>query len=188
MTTSRRPIHNDVMSLTISQPAADEYAEFHRGYMASVAGEPDAISLLDRQRQTIAQLRALTPKQAGHRYADGKWTVREMIGHLIDSERVFAYRLLCIARGERGALPGFDEQAYAAASNADRRTLNELLDEFESVRASTLTLLRSLDEGVLTARGTVKTWSLSVRALAFIIAGHFAHHVKVLADRYGVLA
>ena len=174
------------MSLTIPPPAADEYADFHRGYMSNVEGEPDAIALLDRQRETIAALRSLTQEQASSRYADGKWTVREIIGHLSDSERVFAYRMLCIARGETGALPGFDEQAYATVSNADRRTLNELVEELESVRAATLTLARSLDEGALTRRGTVKNWSLSVRALAFITAGHFAHHVAVLQQRYGI--
>jgi uncharacterized damage-inducible protein DinB len=174
------------MALTIPHPTPHEYAEFHRGYMSNVTGEPDAIAILDRQRRTIDALRQLTPQQAGHRYADGKWTVREIIGHLSDSERVFAYRLLCIARGETGLLPGFDEQSYAAQSNADRRTLHDLVDELAAVRASTLALVRSLDENALVRTGTVNQWSLSVRAIAFITAGHFAHHMNVLRDRYNV--
>lgn len=172
------------MSLTVPAPQIDEYAEFHKGYMARVAGEADAIALLDRQRDAIEALRQLTLEQASYRYQPDKWSVREIIGHLSDSERVFAYRLLCIARGDTTRLPGFDEQAYAATSNADRRTLNDLVDELASVRAATLTLVRSLDEGVLSRRGTVNDWSLSVRALAFITAGHFAHHLAVLRERY----
>lgn len=174
------------MALTIPAPAADEYAEFHKGYMSHVAHETDAIAVLARQRDVIESLRRLSPEQAGHRYAAGKWTVREMIGHLADVERVFTYRLLSFARGESGALPGFDEQAYAAKSNADRRSLNDLIDELAAVRASTLALVRSLDEAVLTSRGTVSNWTLSVRALAFITAGHFQHHVQVLRDKYGI--
>lgn len=174
------------MALTIPPPGTDEYGEFHRGYMAQMSGEPDAIVCLDRQRKTIEAMRQLTADEAGHRYADGKWTVREMIGHLSDAERVFSYRLMSIARGEKAALPGFDEQSYAAASNADRRPLNDLVDELALVRNGTLALVRSLDEAVLENRGTVNQWSLSVRAIAFITAGHFAHHLDVLRERYGV--
>lgn len=174
------------MALTIAPPETDEYADFHRGYMSAVSTERDALVTLEQQRTSIARLRELTPEQAGHRYAPGKWSVREMIGHLSDCERVFAYRLLCIARGETSSLPGFDEQAYAERSNADRRTLNDLADELAAIRAATLALLRGLDESVLTNRGTVNNWSLSVRAIAFITAGHFAHHVSMLRERYAV--
>jgi hypothetical protein len=172
------------MALSILPPGADEYAEFHHGYMARVAGEVDAIAVLDRQRAAIEAFRQLTHEQAGFRYQPDKWSVREIIGHLSDAERVFAYRLLCIARGDTTPLPGYNEQTYAASSNADRRTLNDLVDELASVRAATLTLVRSLDEGVLSTRGTVNDWTLSVRALAFITAGHFAHHLAVLRERY----
>lgn len=174
------------MALTIPVPAADEYSEFHKGYMAAVAHEPDAIVVLVRQRDAIERLRGLSPAQAGHRYAEGKWTVREIIGHLSDVERVFTYRLLSIARGESGVLPGFDQDAYAARSNADARPLNDLVDELAAVRTATLALVRSLDEAVLANRGTVSQWTLSVRALAYIIAGHFAHHVRVLREQYGI--
>jgi hypothetical protein len=175
---------NEAMPLTIPPPATDEYAEFHHGYMTRMVGEVDAIAVLDRQREHIEAFRQLTPEEAGHRYEPGKWSVREIIGHLADSERVFAYRLLCIARGETKSLPGFSEQAYAEASNADRRTLNDLVDELAAVRASTLALVRSLDESVLANRGVVNEWTLSVRAIAFITAGHLAHHVAVLRERY----
>ena len=172
--------------MMIPPPQPDEYAEFHKGYIAAVAGQTDAIAVLGRQQQTIEALRGLMPEQAAHRYAEGKWTVREIIGHLSDAERVLSYRLLCLARGERGGLPGFDEQSYAAQSNADRRTLDDLVSELAVVRHSTLALVRSLDASVLERRGTVNNWTLSVRGLAYIIAGHFQHHLNVLRDRYGI--
>jgi hypothetical protein len=170
----------------IPPPNPDEYAEFHRGYIGAVAGEPDAIALLHRQQEVIDGFRALTMEQASYRYADGKWSVRDIIGHLSDTERILSYRLLCIARGETGPLPGFEEQVYAANSNAGRRDLNDLVDELARVRQSTLALVRSLEPDVLTRRGSVNNWTLSVRGLAFIIAGHFAHHVNVLRERYAI--
>jgi hypothetical protein len=170
----------------IPPPTRDEYADFHAGYIAAVSGEPDAIALLERQKQAIQAFRRLTPSQAAHRYAPGKWSVRDIIGHLSDAERVVSYRLLCVARGEKGTLPGFDEQSYAAHSNADRRQLGDLVGELTLLRDGTLALVRSLDDSVLTNRGSVNNWTLSVRALAFIIAGHFQHHVNVLRERYGV--
>jgi hypothetical protein len=174
------------MALTIARPANDEYAEFHRAYIAAVADEPDGISALERQQAAIDNLRRLTPEQAGHRYADRKWTVREVIGHLADAERVLSYRLLRIARGDATPLPGFDEKAFVAGSNADRRDLDDLVAELAAVRAATLLLVRSLDDEVVTRRGVVNTWQLSARGLVFIIAGHFAHHRNVLRDRYNV--
>jgi hypothetical protein len=174
------------MPPTISPPRADEYAEFHKGYISAVAHEADAIGVLERQRQTIERLRDLATRQATHRYADGKWTVKTVIGHLSDTERVLSYRLLRIARGDVTPLPGFDENTVAANSNADYREVADLAAELALVRASTLALVRSLDEPALARRGTVNNWTLSARGLAFIIAGHFAHHVNILRDRYGV--
>jgi uncharacterized damage-inducible protein DinB len=174
------------MALTIAFPNVDEYADFQRDYIAAMTGEPDALPVLERQRTIIDALGRLSPQQAGHRYAEGKWSVREIIGHLSDAERVFTYRLLCIARGDQTPLPGFDEEAYGAQTNADRRTLGDLVEELAVVRMSTLALVRSLDESFLMRRGTVRNWTLSVRALAFVIAGHFEHHVGILRDRYGL--
>ena len=175
------------MALTITFPEVNEYADFHRDYMAAIAGEPDALPVLERQRAVIEALGRLSPQQAGHRYADGKWSVREIIGHLSDAERILSYRLLCIARGDPTPLPGFDEEAYGAQTNADRRTLGDLVGELAAVRISTLALVRGLDDSFLTRQGTVKNWTLSVRALAFVIAGHFEHHMRILRDRYGLV-
>jgi hypothetical protein len=172
--------------MIISPPAKDEYADFHTGYIAAVAHEVDAVGALERQQSAIDAMRRLEERQASHRYAEGKWSVRAVIGHLSDSERVFAYRLMRVARGDRTPLPRFDENTVANNSNADSRPLADLVDELSLVRASTLALVKSLDEAAVGRRGVVGEWSLSARALAFIIAGHFEHHLNVLRDRYGV--
>jgi hypothetical protein len=169
------------MPLHVSPPGADEYADFHAGYMAAMAGEDDAMATLHRQWRELERLRALDAT-----LADGKWSVRELVGHLSDTERVLAYRLLRLARGDQTPLPGFDEQLYAANSGADHRTIADLVDELTALRASTIALVRALDEGALDRRGVVNDWRLSARALVYIIAGHFQHHVNVLRTRYGV--
>ena len=170
----------------IAPPAADEYADFHRGYISNVEHEPDGLAVLERQQAAIDRLADLTPTQASHRYGEGKWSVKETLGHLADTERVLSYRLLCIARGDTTPLPGFDENSYVAASKADSRQLTDLVRELAMVRAATLALVRSLEAEMLPRRGTVKDWSLSARGLVFIIAGHFAHHMNILRERYGV--
>jgi hypothetical protein len=174
------------MPSTIAPPQADEYADFHKGYMAAVAGEPDAVAVLERQQQVIEAMRGLSTDQAGYRYEEGKWSVREVIGHLIDAERITTYRLLCIARGDQTQFPGFDEQSYAAISNAERRPLVDLIDELAAVRKATVCLVRSLDEESLARRGNVNAWTLTPRSIAYITAGHFQHHVGVLRERYAL--
>ena len=112
------------MAIKVTPPAADEYAEFHKGYMAAIANETDGLATLERQQAAIDRLARLTPEQAAFRYADGKWSVKEVTGHLTDGERVLSYRLLRIARGDQTPLPGYDENAFAEHSNADRRQQN----------------------------------------------------------------
>jgi len=174
------------MPLPIGPPARDEYADFHQGYIATVAHEPDGIAVLERQQSSIVRFAALSPQQASHRYEAGKWSVKEVVGHLCDSERVVSYRLMRIARGDKTPLPGFDETAIAAGSNAARRPLADLVEELAAVRKSTIALVKSLDETGLAQRGTVNNWSLTAHGIVFIIAGHFAHHVNLLRDRYGI--
>jgi hypothetical protein len=172
--------------MTISPPAKDEYADFHTGYIAAVAHEVDAAGALERQRSAIDAMRRLDEQQASHRYAPEKWSVRAIIGHLADTERVLSYRLMRIARGDQTPLPRFDEKVVAEHSNADTRSAADLAEELSLIRASTLALVRSLDETAVNRRGVVGDWRLSVRAIAYIIAGHFEHHLNVLRDRYGV--
>jgi hypothetical protein len=174
------------MPTIVAPPDSSEYAEFHKGYIAAVGNEADGVAILERQRSAIAVLRGLHADQAAHRYAPGKWSVKDVVGHLNDSERVLSYRLMRIARGDVTPLPGFDENLIAAGSNADRREIRDLGDELAAVRASTLALVRSLDSDALLRRGPVREWTMSARAIVFVIAGHFAHHLNVLRDRYGI--
>lgn len=174
------------MAQTVSRPGEGELAEFHRGYLAAIPDATDAVALLERQRPIIDALAALPPESAAHRYADGKWSVREVIGHLSDAERVFAYRLLRIARGDETPLPGFDEQKYVPTSGAEARDVRDLAAELAAIRTSTLMLIRSLPEPALLARGVVNGWPVSARGVAFVVAGHFQHHVAILRERYGL--
>ncbi|HWK90182.1 MAG TPA: DinB family protein, partial [Longimicrobium sp.] len=140
---------------------------------------------LRRQMEEAAALaRGLSAEQAAHRYAEGKWSIKQVLGHVIDAERIFAYRLLRIGRGDATPLPGFDENPYVDAANFDARTAADLAAELEHVRQSTLDLLRHLDDGALARRGTASGFEVSARALAWIIAGHMHHHLALIRERY----
>jgi uncharacterized damage-inducible protein DinB len=170
--------------MTIVRPRPDEVPEFFKTYLADIEDDADGLAALERQHRVIAALGRLSADQAAHRYADGKWTVREVLGHMIDAERILAYRLLRIARGDQTPLPSFDENQYAARSNADRRDIADLADEMAIVRQGSLALARSLDEQALASRGVVRAGEITARAQLFVIPGHFEHHAKILRDRY----
>lgn len=174
------------MATAISRPASGEYAEFYGGYIRAVEHERDAITALERQLPALRALGGLTPEQGAFRYAPGKWSVRQVIGHLSDAERVFSYRMLRIARGDETPLASFDEHRYAETSNADHRPIEELGAELVAVRESTLALAKSLDEPAIIRIGTASGKPVSVRALAYIAAGHVAHHLRVLRERYDI--
>ncbi|CAN5164291.1 DinB family protein [soil metagenome] len=168
-------------------PAPDEYAPFYAGYIATAA-EADVRMLLEQQVPALRMAcEPLSEAGADYRYAPGKWSVKEVIGHLSDSERVFSYRALCIARGEHAALPGFDENDYVAAANFERRSTRDLLRELESARATTLTLSASVEPQAWTRRGIANQLEVSLRAIAYIIAGHMQHHLGTLGERYNLV-
>ncbi len=172
----------------LARPEANEHAPYHARYIAAVAGD-DVIAVLREQAVEFAVvLGRLDEAAAGHRYAPGKWSVRQIVGHLSDAERIFTMRALCLARGECAPLPGFDEDAYVAAAGHDALPLAALLREFGQVRQATLTLFRHLPAAAWLNRGTVNNAELTPRAIAYIIAGHAAHHLGVLRERYGVAA
>jgi hypothetical protein len=171
----------------IGAPDASEYAPFYAGYIARVREEP----LLALERQggaTVGILRRIPQSSAGHRYAEGKWTVRDIAGHLADAERIMGYRALRIARADVTPLAGFDENAYAAQAGADNRRWTDLIDELVAVRAASLALFRSLDAEAWQRRGVANGHTVSVRALAHIIVGHERHHLEILQSRYGLPA
>jgi hypothetical protein len=162
----------------------DEYAPYYETYI-SLVPEGDVVGILSRQLdETLALLRNVPATREDFRYEDGKWSIKEIVGHITDAERIFAYRALCVARGDRSPLPGMDQDEYMRGANFASRRLGDLSAEFEYVRRSTLSLLRHLDEEAWLRRGIANDKEVSVRALAYILAGHEAHHVKVLRERY----
>ena len=172
--------------VTIARPAPSEHVPYYSRYIDLVA-DGDLLSTLDRQgKQTAKLLRGVSPKKSQFRYAPDKWSVREVLGHLIDSERVFTYRAITFARADTTSLPAFDENAWARASNAGERPLGDLVKEFEAVRSATLGLFRGFDADQISRVGTANNSPVSVRALAWIVAGHEKHHVNILKERYGV--
>ena len=169
---------------TAVRPAADEYAPYY-GKNVALVPESEAVPALERQLEDmLALLRGLVEAQGLLRYAPGKWSVKQVVGHLIDSERVFAYRAMRFARADTTALPGFDENAYVDAASFDRLPLRTLVDELEAVRRSTLAMFRGFDADAWLRRGSANDQEISVRALAFIIAGHGWHHAGILRERY----
>ena len=170
----------------IPRPQPGEFIPYYGRYIDQVAGEDAGAALASQIVETLAALRPLDEPRALHRYAPGKWSVKEVLGHVMDGERVFAYRALRFARKDETPLPGFDETEWAPAGNFDRRPLAELLDEFAAVRAATLQMFRGFEPEALTRMGKANDSPVSVRALAWIIAGHELHHRGLLLERYGI--
>ncbi len=173
------------MSATAAaRPEAGEYASYYGKYVSQVP-EGDVVETLERQMgETLALLGTLDEERAGRGYGPGKWSVKELVGHLSDAERVFAYRALRFARGDSTPLPGFDQDPYVSAGNFNARTLSDVTEEFAEVRRATVRLLRSLGQEAWGRRGVASDNEITVRALAYIIAGHEAHHVRILRERY----
>jgi hypothetical protein len=167
------------------RPAPDEYADYASGDIAAVPGDDATDALIELAAMTPALFRSLAPAaEQGLTYAPGKWTLKEVLGHLSDDERIFAYRVLCVARSEERELPGFDENRYAACAEFERRSLDDLLAEYAAVRAATLSLLLGLPPAAWVRRGRVNGYACSVRGLAFHIAGHELHHHRIVRERY----
>jgi hypothetical protein len=167
------------------RPRPGEYADYAAADIAAVPGDDAIEALLRLGEQTPAFFRAHSlDVEQGLNYAPGKWTLKDVLGHLIDDERIFAYRLLCVARGEEAELPGFDEHRYAAHAGAEVRSLEALLTEYGVVRTATVALLLGLPPEAWTRRGRVNGYACSVRGLAFHIAGHELHHLRVVRERY----
>jgi uncharacterized damage-inducible protein DinB len=174
------------MSVTyrFTPPPSAEYAPYYAGYIARVPAG-DIVETLKRQHsETIKIITSLTADQGSLRYAPGKWSVREVIGHVNDAERIFAYRALRVGRNDKTPLPGFEENDYVANGNFDERTIADLTSEFDHLRISTLDLFRQFDQEAWTRTGVANAFDVSVRALAWIIAGHELHHREILATRY----
>lgn len=171
-------------AILTSRPATGEYAPYYHKYVAGVP-EGDIVGILRAQRDdTVRLVAGLDEQRASYRYAPDKWTVAEVLGHVIDTERVFTYRAVAFARGDRTPLPSMDQDVWAAGSNARERTLKSLLEEYQAVRAATIALFGSLGEPELAREGIASDNRVTVRGLAWITAGHERHHMKILRERY----
>ena len=170
--------------MVIQPPRPDEYAEYYRSYIARVT-DGDVMQVLHAQVAALRELLAgTTDVQARTRPAPAEWSINEVVGHIADTERIFAYRTLRIARGDTTPLPGFEQDDYILPGKFNARTLSSLLDEFTRVREATLSLMETLDDEALSRRGTASNDPVSARALVFITAGHVAHHTESLRTVY----
>lgn len=168
------------------RPESGEFAPYYGPYIDRVP-QGDIADILDAQFTTTRETLHRVPDERGtFRYQPGKWSINDVVCHLCDTERIYTYRALRIARGDKTPMPGFEQDDYVAIAGADGRDLSELVDEFATVRRATLSLLQSFDPEVWTRQGTANGAILSVRALAYIAAGHELHHMNVLRERYGV--
>ena len=171
--------------MIIKRPDQSEFAPFYAGYIGKVPDSGPGPMMKD-QIGELEKLRLLPEDRANHAYAAGKWTVKELIGHLSDAERVFSYRLTRIARGDKTPLSGFDENAWAKAAPHGKRTMADVIDEMIAVRRATLLLVDSLDESTVSNVGLANNNSVSARAICWIMAGHTQHHLDILREKYGV--
>lgn len=169
-----------------TRPASDEYTSYQNQYV-SIVPDGNIIDLLERQQQeTVDYYSKLNEQQALYRYAEGKWSLKEVLGHIADTEAIMSYRLLRIARGDRTALPGFEQDDYMEPASFDTLSNEELLERYTSIRRSTLSLLRTLPVNAPARRGIVINHEISVNALAYIISGHELHHLNIIRERYTV--
>lgn len=166
------------------RPDPSDYSPGVAAYIANVP-EDDVLAALEKQREeTTMLLSSLSEEQAASRYAPGKWSIREVVGHFTDSERVFAYRAMAIARGEQQSLPGFDENVYAQNAGFDSLTLQQVLNSYLAVRAATILLFKQLPPEAWDRKGTANGKPATPRAMAYVTVGHERHHVRILRERY----
>lgn len=166
------------------RPAEGEHAPFYAGYIAEVPAG-DLLKVLDDQGTAMTSLvRGIPEARGDFRYAEGKWSIKDVVLHVSDAERVFGYRAMRFARNDLTDLPGFDENLFVKNAGAASRRLGDLADELEAIRRATLALLRPLDDEAMSRRGSANGKSITARAIAWIIAGHGVHHERVLRERY----
>lgn len=167
------------------RPEVGEYAAYAKADIDLVQGDDIVLALAAQVEQTLSVLRPIEDRRAATlTYAPGKWNLKQIVGHLSDDERIFAYRALCLSRCDSRPLPGFEEKDYVRCGNFDRRHFSELLEELRIVRECTVALLQGLTSDAWLRRGVVNGYSATVRGLAFHIAGHELHHLKVLKEKY----
>ena len=166
----------------MNQPQTQEYPEWAKRYISLVEG--NIVEILMAQAIDFPNFVNNLIEKSDYAYAPGKWTIKEMVGHIVDTERILTYRLLCIARGEKASLPGFEEDDYVANAHFKDRSLFSLAEEFTLMRKSHMFLINSLNKEELDRMGNANGKDISVRALVYILAGHIMHHIGVVKERY----
>lgn len=167
-----------------SRPDKSEYPVYCEGYISRVPAG-DIVSIMASQLEdSLALFRSIPEARGDYSYAEGKWSIKEVIGHITDGERIFAYRALRFSRGDTTPLSGFEQDDYVRGGGFDKRSLKDLTDEFEHVRRATISLFSNLDGEAWSRRGVANQNEMSVRALAYVLAGHERHHVEILRTRY----
>ncbi|GGD38361.1 DinB family protein [Muriicola marianensis] len=167
-----------------SQLTSSDYNPYYKAYIEAL-GEVDLMKTLKKQVENYPQFLGSIPEdKLNYSYAEGKWTVAEVLVHVLDSERVFQYRALRFARKDETPLPGFDQDLYVPASGANHRSIESIIEEYKAIRRSTIALYESFEEGVLKRRGVASNSTMSVGALGFIICGHQKHHRNIIRERY----
>jgi len=168
----------------MKRPNQEEYAPYYHRYIVLVP-DGDIIKIMKKQIKELEKFcYGISPRKSLNRYAPDKWSIREVIGHIIDTERIMAYRALSIARNGQNNLPGFDQDEYVKNSNYNDIKLKNMVDEFCAVRTANIYLFKMLSEEVSERKGTTNNNPVSVRALAYIMAGHAAHHMNVIKEKY----
>lgn len=168
----------------MNRPDRSEYPEYYENYVGKILGT-DLISELEKaNKATNALLNEVSNDKGTFAYTEGKWTLNELLQHMIDVERIFAYRMLRIARADKTPLPGFEQDDYVPECNISERSLSDLINELNVLRQSTLIMVKSFSEDMLKRKGTASEWEMSVRGIGYTIAGHEIHHQQVIKDRY----
>ncbi|MFC4211716.1 DinB family protein [Pedobacter lithocola] len=169
----------------MNRPQPNDYPAWGETYISKV--DKDIFEILEEQVFTIPVLFQSNAEKENFAYAEGKWTLKEMLGHIIDCERIFVYRMTCFARNEQQQLPGFEEDDYVANAHFGERNFDDMIEEFAALRKSNLYFFKSLNEVELTRKGIASGRAITVKSILFIAAGHIAHHVGVLKERYNVV-
>lgn len=172
--------------IDIARPAPTEHADYYSGYVSQVPGDDAMRHLVTQATVTHDLLVGVGEKLSTHRYAPGKWSVKQVVGHMIDGERLFSYRALAFARKDQNTLPSMEQDEWMAAANFDERSFASLVEEFRCVRAATIPFFGSLTPEALVRTGVASGNRFTVRSLAWIVAGHEMHHLRILRERYGV--
>lgn len=172
------------LKIQITRPLPEEYAPFYRGYIEQVEGRDALAALREALDNTTRFLQSIPTEKWNFRYAPGKWSLKESVIHMLDTERVFSYRALRISRNDQKPLQGFDQDDYIPFYHAETRSPESVIEEYRSIRLATLSLFQNLDEAAVNRMGTASGKGVSVRALAYMIAGHEQHHMRLAREKY----